>query len=127
MALPTELGDFSALLAQWSLAASSAESDAPLQHPVHEAVWATAGDTSSDPAPAGYAQVAYKTQLLPLLGDAQAKDLPGATGALARQNWRVQWHNQLLAVDHPALTHFSSGHLEMATAPAATAAQSTPT
>lgn len=124
VALPQELGDFSALLAQWSVAATSAESDAPVQHPVHEAVWAAGG---GDEAHARYAQVAYKTQLLPLLGDAQAKDLPGATGALARQNWRVQWHNQLLAVDHPALTHFSSGHLEVATVPAAAAAQSTPT
>lgn len=122
VALPPELGDFSALLAQWSLAAATAEPDAPVQHPVHEAVWATGG---GDEAHVRYAQVAYKTQLLPLLGDAQAKDLPGATGALARQNWRVQWHNQLLAVDHPALTHFSSGHLEVAAAPAASAAQST--
>lgn len=120
VALPQELGDFSALLAQWFLDAASAEPPAseypPVRHPVHEAVWAAGGDAEH----ARYAQVAYKAQLLPLLGDAQAKDLPGATGALARQNWRVQWHNQLLAVDHPALTHFSSGHLEVATAPAPT-------
>jgi len=42
--------------------------------------------------------------------------LPGATGDLARQPWRVQWHTDLTALEHPAVTHLSSGQLEHASA-----------
>jgi hypothetical protein len=66
---------------------------------------------------ARYAEVAYKTQLLPLLGDAQAQELPGATGELARQPWRVEWHNDLASLDHPEVSHLSTGHLRSLLAP----------
>jgi hypothetical protein len=71
--------------------------------PVHAALLADVGDVS-----ARYAQVAYKAQLLLLLGDAQAQDLPGATGDLARQPLHVQWHTDLTAIEHPAVSRLTS-------------------
>lgn len=123
VALPQELGDLSELLAQWALddaraleAADSQSTEAldeagqaavvePPSRTVQAALLGLAG------ADARYAQVAYKAQLLPLLGDAQAQELPGATGDLARQPWRVQWNNTLKAIKHPALSHVSGGTL----------------
>ena len=105
VALPQELSDLSTLLAQWATAHGSTDETTTLT--VHAALLA-----ETEGQAARYAQVAYKTQLLPLLGDAQARDLPGATGELARQPWRLQWHNVLDALDHPAISHLSSGQLE---------------
>jgi len=109
VALPQELGDLSALLAQWAQinSAPTADNDGWALRTVHAALLADA-----DGQAARYAQVAYKAQLLPLLGDAQAQDLPGATGDLARQPWRLQWHNVLTPLAHPAISHLSSGQLE---------------
>lgn len=109
VALPQELGALSNLLAQWGLehASETTGANTATHHPVHAALLADVGGVV-----ARYAQVAYKAQLLPLLGDAQAQDLPGATGDLARQPWRVQWHTDLTALEHPAVTHLSSGLLE---------------
>lgn len=117
VALPQELGDLSALLADWALigSARAPENETPAPRTVHAALL---GESAG--LPARYAQVAYKAQLLPLLGDAQAQDLPGATGDLARQPWRLQWHNVLAALDHPEISHLSSGQLEHTRAPAAT-------
>ncbi|TXI20861.1 MAG: hypothetical protein E6Q67_08660 [Roseateles sp.] len=58
--------------------------------------WSAAGATDAqDLAPAvlggSYARAAYRAQLLPLLGDVQARHLKGATGDMARQPWRVRW------------------------------------
>lgn len=112
VALPHELFDLSSLLQGWELALATAPHDATdgtsAQHSVSAALLGVAHGSES---PARYAQVAYKAQLLPLLGDAQARELPGATGELARQSWRVQWSPDILHVDHPAVTHLSSGQL----------------
>lgn len=117
VALPRELGDLSALLADWALigSAPTPENETPAPRTVHAALL---GDSAG--LPARYAQVAYKAQLLPLLGDAQARDLPGATGDLARQPWRLQWHNVLAALDHPEISHLSSGQLVHTSVSAAT-------
>lgn len=57
--------------------------------------WTEQGEVEQDLAPAvlggSYARAAYRAQLLPLLGDAQAQHLQGATGDMARQPWRVRW------------------------------------
>ena len=58
-----------------------------------------------------YAQLAYKAQLLPLLGDPQAAVLPGATGELARQPWRIAWQPEAEAVDHHQVELLSRGQL----------------
>ncbi|WCM88461.1 hypothetical protein [Acidovorax sp. NCPPB 3576] len=106
VALPHELGDLSALLQAWSI--DAAGDAAP-----HGVAAALLGAT---PADARYAQVAYKAQLLPLLGDPQAGVLPGATGALARLPWRVQWEAATEAIDHPQVELLSQGRMVPATA-----------
>lgn len=112
VALPHELFDLSSLLRAWELELGAAPhapmGSAPAQHSVSDALL---GVSEGSDTPARYAQVAYKAQLLPLLGDVQARELPGATGELARQTWRVQWSPEILSVDHPAVTHLSSGRL----------------
>jgi hypothetical protein len=112
VALPQELGALSELLAQWGLLAAPAAGAEAADAALH---WRDISQAVLHPLEgedhARYAQVAYKTQLMPLLGDAQAQDLPGATGQLARQPWRVQWRTDVLALDHPAVSHLSAGHL----------------
>lgn len=98
VALPQALADLSGLLAAWHADTASPRT----------AVDALLGDTPQD---AAYAEVAYKAQLLPLLGDAQACLLPGATGDLARQPWRVEWSTDFLTLDHPTLAGVSAGQL----------------
>ena len=120
VALPAELADLSTLLALWDQAPEDAASPS---HTTHDVVEALLGAT---PASARYAQIAYKAQLLPLLGDTQASQLPGATGDLARQPWRVAWGTEIRNIDHPALERVSGGQLVSLKAPPATAATDTP-
>ena len=115
VALPQELAALSGLLAQWANDTPIDNDQPAAAHAVHAALLADV-----DGLAARYAQVAYKAQLLPLLGDAQAQDLPGATGELARQPWRVQWHTDVAAQAHPAVTHLSRGQLVHASNPTPT-------
>lgn len=73
MSLPPEMGIMQALLNRWS----------------------AEGELECDLSPAvlggSYARASYRAQLLPLLGDEQARHLQGATGDMARQPWRVEW------------------------------------
>jgi hypothetical protein len=88
--MPTELDDFIHKLAVWNETAAR-------PHDLREAVLGEAGGAEpGGDAPAGgtagtgrYAQAAYRMQLLPLLGDAQARTLKGQTGDFARSPWRV--------------------------------------
>ena len=131
VALPQELGALSELLAQWGLLAAPAAGAEAADAALH---WRDISQAVLHPLVgedhARYAQVAYKTQLMPLLGDAQAQDLPGATGQLARQPWRVQWRTDVLALEHPAVSHLSAGHLRSIhateTAPPAAGADAPP-
>ncbi|XDF35430.1 hypothetical protein RBH89_25055 [Paracidovorax avenae] len=114
VALPRELGDLSDLLAAWTLEAPAGEAaGAPRD--------VAAALLGAEPHSARYAQVAYKAQLLPLLGDPQAGVLPGATGALARQPWRVEWEAAIQALDHPQVELVSRGRLVPADTPPDTA------
>lgn len=88
--MPTELDDFIHKLAVWNEAARP--------HDLREAVLGEASEagggagvdgTSGTPGTGRYAQAAYRMQLLPLLGDAQARTLKGQTGDFARSPWRV--------------------------------------
>ena len=63
------------------------------------------------PGATRYAQLAYKAQLLPLLGDPQAAVLPGATGELARQPWRIEWQPQAEPLEHHQVELLSRGRL----------------
>jgi hypothetical protein len=107
IALPSELGDLVQILSRWQEAGQETQN----MHSVKDTLLG-----ESLPADARYTQIAYKLQLLPLLGDAQAQSLPGATGDLARQPWRVHWHNALDAFEHPNLTHLSAGDIRLADA-----------
>ena len=102
VALPQELAELSMLLARWGLEAGPGDGAPRLL-----------ADALLGPAdkPSRYAQVAYKAQLLPLLGDAQAQTLAGPTGDLARQPWRAEWNSVLQAQDHPAVSHLTQGLL----------------
>jgi hypothetical protein len=77
--------------------------------------WREAGHASHDLAPAvlggSYARSAYRAQLLPLLGDAQARHLQGATGDMARQPWRVRWTAEQGELDDPHVAWMSRGLL----------------
>jgi hypothetical protein len=59
-----------------------------------------------------FAQAAYRMQLLPLLGDAQARTLGGQTGELARSGWRSEFAPRVSAVDDPKVLAVSDGTLE---------------
>ena len=113
VALPQALADLSELLASWNTDGSEPRT----------AVQALLG---AEPLEAAYAEVAYKAQLLPLLGDAQAVLLPGATGDLARQPWRVEWSTELLDLQHPVLAQVSAGALHPVLPPNESIEKTTP-
>jgi hypothetical protein len=122
VALPLELGALSSILAGWDLAAEQAHQTADAEAPAvlsYDVVDALLGEL---PETARYAQIAYKAQLLPLLGDAQATQLQGATGDLARQPWRVEWNAKHRRIKHPALERISTGQLVSLRMPPAVAA-----
>lgn len=98
VALPRELGDLNQLLSAWSTEPGQERS-------VQDAL------LGPRPGATRYAQLAYKAQLLPLLGDPQATVLPGATGELARQPWRIEWQAEAEAVDHHQVELLSRGLL----------------
>jgi hypothetical protein len=100
LALPHELGALSALLGQWH-----ADADAAVPHDIADAL------LGEQPQDTRYAQLAYKAQLLPLLGDPQAASLPGLTGELARQPWRVEWEPRTHRLKHPEIALLSRGQL----------------
>lgn len=78
-----------------------------------------AGAASGDPRPVAdavlggrFAQAAYRMQLLPLLGDAQARSLRGQTGDLARMPWRAVLTPHVERVDDPQVAVISAGQFE---------------
>ena len=111
VALPQELADMNALFAAWSMEDGDATR------------------TSADallglvPQEARYAQVAYRAQLIPLLGDPQGEVLPGATGEFARQPWRMHWLPTQKRIKHPELELLTQGTLVTAEAALALAAE----
>jgi hypothetical protein len=77
--------------------------------------WRAAGEKQRELGPAvlggSYARSAYRAQLLPLLGDTQARHLKGATGDMARQPWRVRWSAEQSEVNDPHVAWMSHGLL----------------
>lgn len=96
--MPVELG----ALIDWLSDAQSLSSDdgGPVQPPVAQAVLG-----------GRFAQAAYRMQLLPLLGDAQARTLQGQTGDLARLPWRAELDPVLEPTDDPHVARLSAGRL----------------
>ncbi|WP_312843521.1 hypothetical protein [Diaphorobacter nitroreducens] len=101
VALPRELGDLNALLAVWARDGGHADT---ARTAAEALLGPRAGATR-------YAQLAYKAQLMPLLGDPQAAVLPGLTGELARQPWRIEWQPQAEPLDHHQVELLSRGRL----------------
>ena len=99
LSLPEELGQMIGLFDRWFKQAPS-KGEAPAERPLHEAVLG-----------GRFAQAAYRMQLMPLLGDAQARTLKGLTGDLARSPWQWQASAQHLAVDDEAVALISEGTL----------------
>jgi hypothetical protein len=94
LSLPAELGALQALLDGWTLEGRGTQPVAP----------AVLGGS--------YASAAYRAQLLPLLGDPQARHLKGTTGDMARQPWRVRWSAEQGETDDPYVAWMSRGELE---------------
>ena len=99
VALPRELDDLNRLFEAWTAG------------PGDEARTVAQALLGPRPAATRYAQLAYKAQLMPLLGDPQAAVLPGATGQLARQPWRVQWQPEAERLDHDQVELLTLGVL----------------
>ena len=93
LSLPAELGNLIDRLSQWQSAG-----DAPRQ--VHEAVLG-----------GRFAQAAYRMQLMPLVGDAQAQTLKGLTGDLARTPWTWQLEPHHVKTSDEAVALISAGTL----------------
>ena len=56
-----------------------------------------------------FGKAAYRLQLLPLLGDAQARTLQGQTGDLARLPWQAGFLPRVDKVDDPDVAAMSAG------------------
>lgn len=95
--MPQELEDLITKLAAWSTEPRQPDAQ---PRPVRDAV-----------VGGRFAQAAYRLQLLPLLGDAQARTLQGQTGDLARAPWRAVLTPQLETVADAHVAAVSAGHL----------------
>ncbi|MBC5783794.1 hypothetical protein H8N03_12630 [Ramlibacter sp. USB13] len=95
--MPQELEDLITKLAAWSTEPRQPDAQ---QRPVRDAV-----------VGGRFAQAAYRLQLLPLLGDAQARTLQGQTGDLARAPWRAVLTPQVETVADAHVAAVSTGHL----------------
>ncbi len=99
LSMPQELEDLIAQLGDWTATATA--EDAAVPRPIGQAVLG-----------GRYAQAAYRLQLLPLLGDRQARALKGLTGDLARSAWRAVLLPEIAAVQDPYVAALSAGRLE---------------
>lgn len=102
LGMPAELGALIELLKGWQPAPPSGgvDADEAARHPVSAAVLG-----------GRFAQAAYRMQLLPLLGDEQARGLKGMTGDLARQPWQLVLSPQVSPVNDEQVAAISDGHL----------------
>ena len=109
LSLPAELGNLIDRLSQWQSAGDTTRQ-------LHEAVLG-----------GRFAQAAYRMQLMPLLGDAQAQTLKGLTGDLARSPWRWHFEPRQLEPQDEAVALISEGVLTPLAAPGAPSAAATDT
>lgn len=99
LSLPPELGRLIDLLGQWH-EPSAAQAGDGASHALSEAVLG-----------GRFAHAAYRMQLMPLIGDAQAKTLTSPTGELARSPWQLTLSTVLLPTDDPHVALISEGAL----------------
>lgn len=119
LSLPPELGNMIDLFGRWSELAT--------EEAARRAAQQAAGE---DPEPADpsapppgtrhlsdailggrFAQAAYRLQLMPLVGDAQAQTLKGLTGDLARTPWQWQFSPRHTTTNDEAVALISEGSL----------------
>lgn len=93
--MPAELTDLIGLLTRWQAAT---EAGTPEARPLSDGVLG-----------GRFAQAAYRMQLLPLLGDAQARGLNGLTGDFARLPWRAALLPEVAPVDDEHVAAMSTG------------------
>ena len=100
LSLPPELGHMISMFGRWQ------EKD------TEDGLAATAPRPLADAVLGGrFAQAAYRMQLMPLLGDAQAQTLNGMTGDLARSGWRWQATPRLVETTDDTVALISEGLL----------------
>lgn len=97
LSLPPQLGELIGVLGRWSEAPGD---EAHADHLLSEAVLG-----------GRFAHAAYRLQLMPLLGDAQAQALKSPTGELARMPWQVALTPTLLKTADPEVALISEGQL----------------
>lgn len=97
--MPQELEDLINQLEGWR---KSTSTDDAQQKPIQEVVLG-----------GRFAQAAYRMQLLPLLGDAQAQTLKGQTGDLARSGWKTVLDSSIVETNDPNVVAMSQGHVEV--------------
>jgi hypothetical protein len=102
LSLPAELGALVAQLGRWQETGSTAR-------PVSDAILG-----------GRFAQAAYRMQLMPLMGDAQAQTLKGLTGDLARTPWAWQLEPHHVATTDEAVSLISAGTLRPLDTPSET-------
>ncbi|TDY37005.1 hypothetical protein BX592_1488 [Paraburkholderia rhizosphaerae] len=96
--MPPELDTLITQLSEWS-AVQLGEQPAPRQ--ISEVVIG-----------GRFAQAAYRMQLLPLLGDVQARTLQGQTGDFARLPWRAALSYEVEKIDDANIAAMSAGQIE---------------
>ncbi|MGQ0598535.1 hypothetical protein [Aquabacterium sp.] len=123
LSLPPELGNLISLLDRWSELATE-EAAARTEAEANQ-VDQTDGAPDSPPPvnkpfskPLGdailggrFAQAAYRLQLMPLVGDAQAQTLKGLTGDLARAPWQWQFKPTHIGTTDEAVALISDGEI----------------
>lgn len=105
LSLPPELGRLIDLLGQWH-APVVAQAGEPAEHALSEAILG-----------GRFAHAAYRMQLMPLIGDAQAKTLTSPTGELARAPWQLTLGATLVSTEDPHVARISEGQLRPLPAP----------
>jgi hypothetical protein len=118
LSLPPELGGLINLLARWSELAREEKEEAAAKAANEDADGSTPAVAPrtravSDAILGGrFAQAAYRLQLMPLLGDTQAKTLKGLTGDLARSPWQWQLTPRHAGTNDEAVSLISEGTIE---------------
>ncbi len=116
LSLPPELGSLISLLDRWSELATE-EAAARAAAPDAQDPNAPAPGTRplSDAILGGrFAQAAYRLQLMPLVGDAQAQTLKGLTGDLARAPWQWRFKPSHVATNDESVALISDGEIHPA-------------
>lgn len=113
LSLPPELGNLISLLDRWSeLATEEAAARAASPDEPDPSAPAPGTRPLADAILGGrFAQAAYRLQLMPLVGDAQAQTLKGLTGDLARAPWQWQFKPNHVATTDDSVALISDGEI----------------